>query len=108
MTNAKILLLASALLVLPFHAAHAADAAPKAVDKAKVPAPVRPNRWLVQNDTNRDGKLSKQEFMTVHERYFKETDTNQDGFLTSEEIKAASDKRRAEREAAREARKKRQ
>jgi len=94
MKNLKTALLVSALALFSYSAV-AADAAKPAG------TPVKPNRWLVKNDTNKDGKLSKQEFMSVHERYFNDTDTNKDGFLTSEEMKASADKKRAERRAAR-------
>ncbi|HNG10635.1 MAG TPA: hypothetical protein PKY17_04995, partial [Agitococcus sp.] len=38
-------------------------------------------------DTNKDGNVSKQEFMTRHEQMFNEADTNKDGMLSADERK---------------------
>lgn len=112
MANFKTVLLASALAFFPFHAVSAADAVPAKKPVAAAPAktdgkPVRPNRFFLGADANHDGKLAKQEFMMVHEKYFNETDTNKDNFLSPEEMKAQGDRKRAERRAARAAKKRR-
>jgi len=39
-------------------------------------------------DTNKDGKVSKEEFMKFHEKLFDEADTNKDGVLDASERKA--------------------
>jgi hypothetical protein len=36
-------------------------------------------------DTDKDGKISHDEYMATYEKHFKLMDTNQDGFLTNEE-----------------------
>lgn len=38
-------------------------------------------------DTNKDGNVSKQEFMTRHEQMFNEADTNKDSMLSADERK---------------------
>lgn len=38
-------------------------------------------------DTNRDGKVSKEEWNTFHENKFKELDKDGDNFVTKEELK---------------------
>jgi hypothetical protein len=37
-------------------------------------------------DTNKDGKVSKEEFMAHYEKMFKSTDVDGDGFLTKDEL----------------------
>ncbi|MBW2109206.1 MAG: EF-hand domain-containing protein [Deltaproteobacteria bacterium] len=44
---------------------------------------------LKRLDTDKDGKLSYEEFMAPHIKRFREDDTNKDGFLTEEEIRNA-------------------
>ena len=39
-------------------------------------------------DTDKDGKVSKEEFMAAHEKIFAAKDTNKDGFLDASEMKA--------------------
>jgi len=38
-----------------------------------------------ENDANKDGKLSRDEFPMRYQRFFDTIDTNKDGFLTLEE-----------------------
>ena len=40
-------------------------------------------------DTDKDGKISHDEYMAKYEKRFKAMDTNQDGFLTNEECSKA-------------------
>lgn len=49
-------------------------------------------------DTNKDGVISKEEFMRAHEAMFDRMDTNHDGRLDAEEQKAAHEKMRSMRE----------
>ncbi len=49
---------------------------------------------LQKIDTNKDGKISKQEWSTHHEQRFAEIDANRDGNLTKEEFKAFRKKMR--------------
>jgi Ca2+-binding EF-hand superfamily protein len=59
-----------------------------------------------EKDTNKDGKLSKDEFMkdvpearkAAMEKRFEATDTNKDGSVTSEEMKTAREKMKQRRE----------
>ena len=51
-------------------------------------------RMLQKIDTNKDGKISKQEWSTHHEQRFAEIDANKDGNLTKEEFKAFRKKMR--------------
>ena len=39
-------------------------------------------------DTNRDGKISKKEWMAAQERQFNRLDKNGDGFITKDEVRA--------------------
>ena len=50
---------------------------------------------LKMADTNRDGAVSRDEFLAAHTKHFDAMDTNHDGKLTKEERKAAHDKMRA-------------
>lgn len=85
----KILLFTAAALALTVPAAFAADdtAAP-----AKKEGPGKHRPRLEMLDTNKDGKISKDEFLAPHISHFAKLDTNGDGFATKEEIEA----RRAE------------
>ena len=50
---------------------------------------------LQMADTNKDGAVSRDEFLAAHTKHFDAMDTNHDGKLTKEERKAAHDKMRA-------------
>ena len=43
---------------------------------------------MMEADTNKDGNISKTEFMSRHEAMFNEADTNKDGMLDASEHKA--------------------
>jgi hypothetical protein len=47
----------------------------------------RANAAFARLDTDKDGKISHDEFMRPYEKEFKETDANNDGFWTKEEYK---------------------
>lgn len=51
--------------------------------------------FMKKVDTDKDGKISKPEFMAKADKHFTEADTNKDGFITAEEGKAAHEARRA-------------
>jgi Ca2+-binding EF-hand superfamily protein len=59
-----------------------------------------------EKDTNKDGKLSKEEFLAgvpearkaAAEKRFAAMDTNKDGYVTPEEMKAAREKMKERRE----------
>lgn len=48
-------------------------------------------------DTNKDGKLTKEEVRAAHDKKFLEIDTNKDGFLAKEEMKAHHDAQKNEK-----------
>ncbi len=41
---------------------------------------------FTEQDSNKDGKVSHDEFIAPHEKHFKEVDANKDGFWTMEEF----------------------
>jgi Ca2+-binding EF-hand superfamily protein len=45
-----------------------------------------PNHWLRLMDTDRNGVVSRQEFLNYTERTFKRLDTNRNGVLESNEL----------------------
>lgn len=49
----------------------------------------RHDRMMEKIDTDKDGKLSKAEFVAAQEARFTEMDADKDGFVTKEEGKAA-------------------
>jgi hypothetical protein len=53
------------------------------------------SRMFEENDTDKDGKISKQEYLAGSEKRFAEIDANKDNFLTMEEMKARRDEMRA-------------
>ncbi len=83
-TSPKMILAAALLFSIP---AFAADTVAPAAGKEK---PVRHNRA----DTNKDGLITKAEFMAESETRFKEFDVNADGSITREEFKARREARR--------------
>ena len=62
----------------------------------KAPKAPQKSRWFKSVDTNKDGKLSNDEFHAKHEQYFQSVDVNKDGMLTPKEMKDHRDKNRAE------------
>lgn len=69
------------------------------------PTPERPTH-KVDADTNKDGKISRDEFFAAQEKrieaMFKRMDTNADGFIDQAEKQASKDKMREMREHRRE------
>lgn len=57
-----------------------------------------PGKMLEKIDTDKDGKISKQEWQTHHEQHFTELDADKDGFVTKEEMKARHEKMREKRQ----------
>lgn|GEM_PF-1644273 len=53
-------------------------------------------KMLEKMDTDKDGKVSKQEWQTHHETMFTQLDADKDGFVTKEEMKAHHQKMMAE------------
>ena len=45
-------------------------------------------------DTNKDGKLSYDEYMAPHKKSFKKMDANNDGIITMEELQKYREKKR--------------
>ena len=56
------------------------------------------DKMLDRLDTNKDGKVSKDEFLRPKEERFAKFDTNKDGFLDSTEMQAVKDKMEQMRE----------
>ena len=84
---------------LPTPAASAPAAANKGEEQAI--------RWFRMLDTDKDGKISRQETAWLTRvkpslaEEFKAADANRDGYVTQDEIRALANQRRAEREARR-------
>lgn len=91
----KIALLVATLGIFSFAQAYADDAMPKH------PCPACPEHEM-NADTNKDGKISHDEFMAASqkraEEHFKRMDTNGDGFIDQAERKAAFEKMREHRQ----------
>jgi len=49
-------------------------------------------KMMEKVDTDKDGKISKAEFIASHEQRFVEADTDADGFLSQDEMKAKWEK----------------
>jgi hypothetical protein len=62
-------------------------------------------RQLAKLDADKDGKVSRQEYLARQSEAFSKTDANADGFVTPEEMAAQHEKRHADMSAKREARK---
>jgi hypothetical protein len=62
-------------------------------------------RHLAKLDTDKDGKVSRQEFLARQSEVFSKADANSDGFVTQEEMAAMHEKHHAEMSARRDARK---
>jgi Ca2+-binding EF-hand superfamily protein len=62
-------------------------------------------RHITSLDTNKDGKVSRQEFLARQSQAFSKADANSDGFVTAEEMAAQYEKHRAEMAAHHEGRK---
>jgi len=48
-----------------------------------------PAQMIKHMDTDKDGKISKQEWQDFHDKRFAEMDADKDGFVTADEMKAA-------------------
>ena len=68
-----------------------ATAKPVQPDQAKSPR-FNAERFLKDHDTNKDGKLSKDELPPGLRDSFAEMDTNKDGFVTKDELQAYADR----------------
>ena len=53
-------------------------------------------KMMEKMDTDKDGKISKQEWQAHHETMFTQLDADKDGFVTKEEMKAHHEKMMAE------------
>lgn len=93
----KILLLGAAVLTLNAIPALAEEGGKKHQGGMKM------EKMFADQDTNSDGKVSKDEFVAHATKRFEEMDANKDGGVTKEEIKAHFDAKRAEWKAKKEA-----
>ncbi len=88
----KILMLSAAAMVVSVSPVFAADATPPAATAppaAEHSDAKRPHRNMLEDvDTNKDGDISKQEFMTGAEARFAKMDANSDGTISKQEIEA--------------------
>ncbi len=87
----KILLLTAAVLAIQALPALAEDGGQQKGGKGM--------RIFEMQDTDKDGSVSKEEFMKFNEGRFAETDANSDGKVSKEEVKAHHDAMRAKWEA---------
>lgn len=88
----KTFLIAIGMLAASCYADAQALEHPEKGDKNGPPPHAR--KMFQENDTDKDGYLSKQEFMTHVERQFAEMDSNNDGKLTEDEMHAFHKARR--------------
>lgn len=75
-----------ALSTLAFASVSVAADMPK--DKAPAGMEKKHGDHFKKADTNNDGSISKEEFMTRHEKKFVEIDANHDGKISNDEMKA--------------------
>lgn len=98
-------LIAASTVVAPALAQPAAAAAP-AQEPARAPSKGEQQalRWFNMLDTNRDGRISREEAKVAFRLsptiadYFRDADLNGDGYLTQQEIRTVAERRRAERQ----------
>jgi Ca2+-binding EF-hand superfamily protein len=76
------------ITTLALSLAAAVPAALADTPKAKVDPTAAVDKWFPEYDTNRDGKVSREEFR-MGSAYFAGLDADKDGFLTRDEAKAA-------------------
>ncbi len=95
----KILLLGAAVLTMNAIPALAEEGGKKHHGGMKM------EKMFAEQDTNGDGKVSKDEFVAHATKRFEEMDGNKDGGVTKEEIKAHMEAKRAEWKAKKEAEK---
>ena len=84
----KILMLTAAVLAFQALPALAEDGGPKGGEK-------HGNRMFEEQDTNKDGAISEDEFVAFSKKRFVETDANKDGKVTQDEAKAHHDAMKA-------------
>jgi hypothetical protein len=80
-----MLALAAVLLTAP---AFAKDHDKEMCDKTGKHSGMMWDKMLERADTNKDGKISKDEFLAEEAKHFDEMDTNKDGVVTADESKA--------------------
>lgn len=81
-----------------------AEKAPRGRHHARPDAKQIAERHVAALDTDKDGKISRQEYLARQSEAFSKADANGDGFLTTEEMTAQREKRRTEAAARHEAR----
>ena len=97
----KIMMLTAALLAIQTLPVFAQDDQPAHEGKKH-----RGERMFEEQDANKDGAITEDEFVAFMKKKFVETDGNKDGKVTKEEAKAHFEAKRAEWKAKREAMKK--